>query len=217
VGVLQEVGFAMPKLLITKGPERGRVLRIASDAPPTVGRQNADIVIDDSYISKKHARFFMKDDRWYIEDLGSGNGTYINGKRITEPVKLRRGDRVQIGQTKMVVSPQTPRKESKKTDATQKPEPIIDFDSPSEPTDEQKVETDSLDASSLLMDVLGDMTVDEVDADVDDDDDDDIDDYIPDYDPTDPSTHRSRKKKKSDVDRTAVPEAKKDTDDKSKK
>jgi len=194
----------MPKLLITRGPERGRVLRIASDAPPTLGRQDVDIIIDDSYISKQHARFFMKDDRWYIEDLGSANGTYVNGQRIAEPVKLHRGDRVQIGQTKMVVSPKTRSKQGKGSDRGYRPELDVENASTPAPSDEQKTETDSLDASSLLMDVLGDMSDDEI-AKLDEDDDDDIGDYVPDYDPTDPNTHRNPKKNKpSAVDKTTV-------------
>jgi pSer/pThr/pTyr-binding forkhead associated (FHA) protein len=182
----------MPKLLITKGPERGRVLKIAADAPPTLGREGADIAIDDSYISKKHARFFMKDGRWHIEDLGSANGTYVNEKRVTEPVKLRRGDRVQIGQTKMIVSPKTGGKDKPPSDAGKKPEPVIDTASPPPPSDKQKVKTDSLDASSMLLDVLGNITVEDV-SELEEDD--DIGDYIPDYDPLNPLTHRSRKKK----------------------
>ena len=50
-------------------------------------------------MSQVHARAFDRDGTLWVEDAGSTNGTLVNGKRITEPVKLRKGDRVQVGET----------------------------------------------------------------------------------------------------------------------
>lgn len=57
------------------------------------------IIIKDPYISSKHARFIFKDGKYYIQDCGSTNGTFVNGKEIkksTEP--LDNGDKIHIGQ-----------------------------------------------------------------------------------------------------------------------
>ncbi|HZK51397.1 MAG TPA: FHA domain-containing protein, partial [Actinomycetota bacterium] len=57
------------------------------------------IVVDDTYISQVHARFYANGDSYFVEDLGSTNGTYLNRRRITSPAELSRGDRVKIGKT----------------------------------------------------------------------------------------------------------------------
>ena len=69
-----------------------------------VGRsEDADVVIDDPYASEFHLRFNTKDGRLIVSDLGSTNGTYVNGRRATAPVNLGRGDAVQVGKTVMEV------------------------------------------------------------------------------------------------------------------
>ena len=50
-------------------------------------------------MSQVHARVFDRDGTLWIEDLGSTNGTFVNGERSNERVKLRKGDRVQVGET----------------------------------------------------------------------------------------------------------------------
>jgi pSer/pThr/pTyr-binding forkhead associated (FHA) protein len=59
---------------------------------------------DDSYVSQLHARIFRRDGSLFIEDMGSTNGTFLNRKKLTGPVALRRGDRVQVGQTVLEVT-----------------------------------------------------------------------------------------------------------------
>ena len=72
----------------------------------TVGRASGCQVAlpDDSYASQLHARIFRRDGRYWLEDLGSTNGTYLNAKPVTSPVALRRGDRVQVGRTVLEVT-----------------------------------------------------------------------------------------------------------------
>lgn len=67
----------------------------------TIGRAaNCGVAIDnDSTVSQLHARFFRKDGRLFIEDLGSTNGTFVNKRQTKGATSLKRGDRVQIGQT----------------------------------------------------------------------------------------------------------------------
>jgi pSer/pThr/pTyr-binding forkhead associated (FHA) protein len=68
----------------------------------TIGRApGCKISIDDTYVSQLHARIFRRDDQVMIEDLGSTNGTFCNGKAVSGPVPLRKGDRVQVGRTVM--------------------------------------------------------------------------------------------------------------------
>lgn len=68
----------------------------------TVGRQG-ELVIDDEFASGRHARFRLVRGLWYVQDLGSTNGTSLNGLRIHANQLLRKGDKVRIGRTVMVV------------------------------------------------------------------------------------------------------------------
>jgi hypothetical protein len=67
-----------------------------------IGRAEAcQIQLADTYASQFHARIYRRDGSWYIEDLGSTNGTYLNQRRITSPAELRAGDRLRVGKTSM--------------------------------------------------------------------------------------------------------------------
>ena len=69
-----------------------------------VGRSpDADISIDDPYASEFHARVGLSDGKVVVHDLGSTNGTYVNGRRVTSPTTVSRGDTVQIGKTTLEV------------------------------------------------------------------------------------------------------------------
>jgi pSer/pThr/pTyr-binding forkhead associated (FHA) protein len=67
----------------------------------TVGRAPGCGVVldDDTFVSQVHARLFRRGRETYVEDLGSTNGTLVNGERISEVTRLRRGDQVQFGST----------------------------------------------------------------------------------------------------------------------
>jgi hypothetical protein len=67
----------------------------------TVGRGGGCGVVlpEDTFVSTVHARLFRRGDDLFVEDLGSRNGTFVNGDQVQVPTKLRRGDRVQFGQT----------------------------------------------------------------------------------------------------------------------
>lgn len=64
---------------------------------------DADVLIEDPYASEFHLRLQARDGKLLLSDLGSTNGTYVNGRRATVPVELRVGDAVQVGKTVMEV------------------------------------------------------------------------------------------------------------------
>jgi hypothetical protein len=66
----------------------------------TMGRADgAEIPIDDPFASSVHARIFPRSQFMYIEDMGSTNGTYLNGRRLRAAERLKVGDTVRIGET----------------------------------------------------------------------------------------------------------------------
>jgi pSer/pThr/pTyr-binding forkhead associated (FHA) protein len=69
-----------------------------------LGRSDeADLLIDDPYASDFHMRLVAQENAMMLHDLGSTNGTYVNGRRVTAPTELRRGDNIQVGKTVMEV------------------------------------------------------------------------------------------------------------------
>ena len=73
------------------------------DAEVTVGREGT-LVISDEFASASHARFWIAHSRWYVEDLGSTNGTWLNGRRIHAAQLLKKGDKIKIGHTVITVT-----------------------------------------------------------------------------------------------------------------
>jgi pSer/pThr/pTyr-binding forkhead associated (FHA) protein len=89
----------MPTLVIHEGAGAGSEHPV--DGELTLGREegSADLVIDDPGVSRQHARFLADGGAIRVEDLGSSNGTYVNGERISGAVPLAAGDEVQVGAT----------------------------------------------------------------------------------------------------------------------
>ncbi|MBZ0101071.1 MAG: FHA domain-containing protein, partial [Thermoanaerobaculia bacterium] len=70
-----------------------------------VGRaEECDLVIEDRAVSRRHARLEQAVDGWWIEDLGSRGGTWLNGRAITRRQRLTDGDRLGIGQSVLAVA-----------------------------------------------------------------------------------------------------------------
>jgi len=59
------------------------------------------VILTDSYSSQVHARVFRRGADLFIEDMGSTNGTYLNGRKVTSPLQVNRGDKARIGKTEM--------------------------------------------------------------------------------------------------------------------
>jgi pSer/pThr/pTyr-binding forkhead associated (FHA) protein len=68
----------------------------------TAGRQGS-LAITDDYASNHHARFQVTRGLWYVKDLGSTNGTWLNGRRIYAAQRLKKGDKIKIGHTVVIV------------------------------------------------------------------------------------------------------------------
>ena len=86
------------KIVVEHGPKELRGIQIAVHGPVIVGRNpGCDIVIGAGYVSGRHARFSLMGQNLFVEDLGSRNGTTVNGQPIADPVALRANDVVTIG------------------------------------------------------------------------------------------------------------------------
>ncbi|HJQ06894.1 MAG TPA: FHA domain-containing protein [Nocardioides sp.] len=84
---------------VVQGSNAGISADLAS-APVLIGRGNdAAIRLDDDYVSTRHARIVSSGDQWFVEDLGSTNGTYLGAQRITQPTPIGLGSQVRIGKT----------------------------------------------------------------------------------------------------------------------
>lgn len=72
--------------------------------PVTLGRSSvASVLVDDLYVSDEHVQILPEDDRWLVRDLGSTNGTFLNGAKVTQPTPLSAGDHLRIGKTRIEV------------------------------------------------------------------------------------------------------------------
>jgi hypothetical protein len=86
-------------VLVTEGVNSGERAEL-EQAPILIGRgSDAAIRLDDDYVSTRHARIAASGDQWFVEDLGSTNGTYVGTVRITQPTTITLGTQVRIGKT----------------------------------------------------------------------------------------------------------------------
>jgi hypothetical protein len=100
----REPGTSLGRLIVVESPggdpEAGRSFEL--DATTTLGRDvNNAIVVEDPFASAEHAVLTYRGRSWYIEDLGSTNGTYVNGRAVATVAPLGYGDEVSIGQVRL--------------------------------------------------------------------------------------------------------------------
>jgi pSer/pThr/pTyr-binding forkhead associated (FHA) protein len=96
--VQQRIG---PEKLVVQEPSDRKGVEFPLSDEMTVGRAAGCGVAltEDTFVSQLHARVFRRDGELFIEDLGSTNGTYLNGKKVSAASVVRKGDRVQVGRT----------------------------------------------------------------------------------------------------------------------
>ncbi len=86
-------------LVVTEGPLAGTTVALGETAV-TLGRaDDSTLVLSDDYASGHHARLVQGDGAWVLEDLGSTNGTYLAGAKVTRPTPVRLGEPIRIGKT----------------------------------------------------------------------------------------------------------------------
>jgi len=90
----------MARFVVLEGEMKGATFRILGESL-IVGRSvSSDIRLDDTEVSRQHSKIVKEGDgRFFIEDMGSRNGTYLNGERITERTELKDGDKLRVGRT----------------------------------------------------------------------------------------------------------------------
>jgi pSer/pThr/pTyr-binding forkhead associated (FHA) protein len=118
----------MHRLRFVTGPLAGREVEVT--AALVLGRQAADLVVDDPQVSRRHASVRPAGDGLEVEDHGSRNGTWVNGARAEGPTRLAPGDRVRIGETTFEID--GPAAPAARTEVSPQPAPppALPFDPP---------------------------------------------------------------------------------------
>jgi two-component system, NtrC family, sensor kinase len=86
-------------LEIVEGPDLGSVFPLPENEPQLIGRSSEALPLKDPTISRRHAELTPDNGKWFLQDLASANGTFLNGRLLTERVSLRLGDEVGCGAT----------------------------------------------------------------------------------------------------------------------
>ncbi len=86
-------------LEVVEGPDLGGVFPLPSNEPQLIGRSSEALQLSDPTISRRHAELTPDSGRWYLQDLASANGTFLNGRLLTDRVSLRIGDEIGCGAT----------------------------------------------------------------------------------------------------------------------
>lgn len=105
-------------LLVTDGPMQGHRFAIKSSVPVIIGR-GTDVTVQipyDSFCSRNHAQIFYKDKKYYLEDLKSTNGTYLNDVKLEVLTELKNNDKIKFGNTEAVFLVKEKNEQSKSAD-----------------------------------------------------------------------------------------------------
>jgi len=92
---------AATRLVITSGPKAGLEVPLSAAESMSIGRSSeSGLVIRDDYTSSHHARLSQRGGIWMLQDLGSTNGTFLDGQRLSDkPVQVRNGTPIKVGAT----------------------------------------------------------------------------------------------------------------------
>jgi len=101
LGTLDDLGVEGPALVVRSGGGRSGESFVPQDERTTIGRSpDCGVFLDDVTVSRRHAVLVQRASRWYIEDQGSLNGTFVNRRRV-ESAELDDGDELQIGKYRL--------------------------------------------------------------------------------------------------------------------
>lgn len=93
------------QLVVLEGPLSGSSFQLGA-APVLLGRSTeATVPLEDDYASGRHARLFPQGSRWFLEDLGSTNGTFLDGRQLSRAAAVEPGTQFRIGRTVMELRP----------------------------------------------------------------------------------------------------------------
>ena len=137
----------MPQFVVTKGPDSG-VAFLLADAPAKLGRNpDSSVVLHDESVSRAHAEVFRRDDGYYIRDLNSTHGTFVNGLRSAEDALLKDKDVVRVGKTEMIFHMAKAGKTGLDEPACQLPETSLEVEAGAEDELREDSEEDSITTS----------------------------------------------------------------------
>ena len=101
LGTLDDLGVEGPALVVRSGGGRSGESFVPQDERTTIGRSpDCGVFLDDVTVSRRHAVLVQRASRWYIEDQGSLNGTFVNRRRV-ESAELDDGDELPIGKYRL--------------------------------------------------------------------------------------------------------------------
>jgi len=89
-------------LKVVSGARQGLNVPLSETEPLIIGRKRGDLLLDDPLVSGSHAQILPRDDGWVIQDLGSTNGTLVDGRLVRE-APLRPGAEISIGSSRLVL------------------------------------------------------------------------------------------------------------------
>ncbi|PZF95400.1 FHA domain-containing protein [Micromonospora endophytica] len=98
---MEEISQLLPLLMVASGPMRGVGFRLRRQ-PQVIGRDpTVDIVVRDPHLSRRHAEIRLTGEGVCVTDLGSTNGTWVNGGRASGSTRLADGDVIRLGRTEL--------------------------------------------------------------------------------------------------------------------
>ena len=104
-----EIGVIAPMRVRFRAIEFGSPRTLEAVCPIVVGRSpEAGLVLADSEVSRRHARFETDEGIVFVRDLQSRNGTFLNGRRFNDAIEVRVGDAIDIGTTRLIVEDISP-------------------------------------------------------------------------------------------------------------
>jgi two-component system, NtrC family, sensor kinase len=89
-------------LTIISGPDKDRRFELPDNEPQLIGRSSEALPLSDQTISRRHAELTPDEGKWYLRDLNSANGTFLNGRRVIARTLLQEGDQIRAGNTLLV-------------------------------------------------------------------------------------------------------------------